>query len=138
MAGPKLVFMRIESNEMNRILIIEDDEISLAILIHALASLGIVDFEFASDGAKGLKVLDSMLPPPSVIICDMFMPGTDGIEFVNALAAKKFTGGLVMVTGGDVQYMDIACTVARAHGVNVLAELTKPLSAQSLAAVLQL
>lgn len=124
---------------MTFVLVFEDDEFSQEIVQRALHRLGISNITFAAAGAKGLKMLDGMVPPPELVICDIFMPGKDGIEIVNALVERKFVGGLILVSGADMQYLHIAKTIAISHGLHFLGCISKPLRDDELEnALLQL
>jgi CheY-like chemotaxis protein len=113
-------------------LVIDDDESSLVLARMALEEIGIRNIVAAGDGAAGLRMLDGLSPAPDFVICDIFMPESDGIEMVNALVERHYAGGLVLITGGDSQYLVIAKRIARFHGLNLLASLTKPIGAAAL------
>ncbi len=114
------------------VLVIDDEDSSLQLARIALEQLGFVHIVLASDGTQALQAMDRMAREPDYVLCDIFMPDSDGIELVNALAARHFAGGLVLVTGGDTQYLVIAKRIARFHGLQLLASLTKPLQAGPL------
>lgn len=118
------------------VLVIDDEETSQAVARQALLHIGVRHIVVVGDGEAAVRVLDRLREPPDFVICDIFMPESDGIEMVNALVARHYAGGLVLVTGGDSQYLVIAKRVARFHGLRLLATLTKPLSAQALAQAL--
>lgn len=117
-------------------LVFEDELFSQEIARRALHRSGISNITFATDGATGLKILDGTAPAPKLIICDIFIPGKDGIEIVNALAERKFSGGLILVTGADMQYLLIAKTIAISRGLHLLGCISKPLSDDALAIAL--
>ena len=121
---------------MNSVLVFEDDLISQELAKRALQRLGISNIAFAANGSLGLKMLDSMEYQPNLIILDIFMPEKDGIEIVNALVERKFKGGVVLVTGADLQYLHIAKTIAVGNGLQYLGWLSKPLSDEDLSRTL--
>lgn len=114
------------------VLVIDDEESSQALARQALQHIGVQHIVVVGSGAEAERVLDHMQPPPDFVICDIFMPESDGIEMVNALVARHYTGGLVLVTGGDSQYLVIAKRVARFHGLKLLASLSKPINQAEL------
>jgi CheY-like chemotaxis protein len=69
---------------------------------------------------------------PDFLICDVFMPDMDGIEFVGELAKQRYQGGLVLVTGVSQSMLEVASDIAIAKGLRVLGTLTKPVSQASL------
>lgn len=123
---------------MTRVLVLEDEASSQEIVRRALNRMGIMDVECAADGAMGLRILDRMERKPDLIILDIFMPEKDGIEIVHALAQRKFSGGLVLISGGDSQFPHIAVTMATRTGLHLLGTLQKPFSDEALADALKL
>jgi CheY-like chemotaxis protein len=118
--------------EQYSVLVIDDEESSQAMARIALEQMGVQKIVVVGDGAAALRVLDQLVQAPDFVICDIFMPESDGIEMVNALVERRYAGGLVLVTGGDSQYLVIAKRVARFHGLQLLASLTKPISREAL------
>ena len=111
---------------------VDDDKYSLDLARLTLSKLGYTDVHVAQDGSEGLRVLDRLHPPPAFLICDIFMPDKDGIEFVAGLATRGYGGGLILVSGGDVQMLAVARLIAVQSGLNVLSALTKPLQQEAL------
>ena len=118
--------------ERYSVLVIDDEESSQVIARIALEQMGVRKITVVGEVASALRVLDESLQAPDFVICDIFMPQSDGIEMVNALVERRYAGGLVLVTGGDSQYLVIAKRVARFHGLQLLASLTKPFSREAL------
>jgi CheY-like chemotaxis protein len=118
------------------VLVIDDEESSQQLARMALERIGFTDIVVVGDGAVAVRVLDGMARAPDFVVCDIFMPESDGIELVTALAERRFGGGLVLVTGGDTQYLVIAKRIARFHGLNLLGSLTKPLRVDALSEAL--
>ncbi len=117
-------------------LVIDDEETSQELARMALERLGLTSIWVAGDGALAIKAMDKMARPPDFVISDIFMPQSDGIELVNDLAKRQYAGGLVLVSGGDTQFLVIAKRIARFHGLNLLGSLTKPLRTDALAQIL--
>jgi YesN/AraC family two-component response regulator len=65
------------------------------------------------------------------------MPEMDGIEIVNALVERKFAGGLILVTGADTQFLQVAKTMAQDAGLRYLDAICKPLTDEALAPLLE-
>ena len=122
---------------MMRVLVLDDEISSQEVARRALQRAGISDVAFATDGASGLKILDRMEPKPALIICDIFMPEQDGIEIVHALVKRKFGGGLVLITGVDMDFLEVAKTISLQYGLRYLGSIQKPLRDEDLAAVLE-
>jgi CheY-like chemotaxis protein len=122
---------------MTRLLLIEDEETSRETTLIALGQLGITDVTTASDGEQGLKMLDSMATPPDVVMTDVLMPNKDGIEIVAALVARKYKGGLILVSGGHPILIKMAGMIATHGHINLLATLLKPVDSRTLKLALQ-
>lgn len=118
------------------VLVIDDEETSQALARIALERLGFTNICLAGDGALAIKAMDNMPRQPDFVISDIFMPQSDGIELVNALAQRQYSGGLVLVSGGDGQFLVIAKRIARFHGLNLLGSLSKPIRTDALSQAL--
>ena len=118
-------------------LVIDDDEIACALAQQILLAMGFAKVYLAENGARGLAMLAALQPAPDLMLCDIFMPEKDGIEFVMELAQRRYPGGLVLVSGGEVSMLRMAAQIAELNGLRVLASLHKPLGTQALAQALQ-
>lgn len=114
------------------VLVIDDDEFSQEILRRKLALLGLTDVQIASNGLTALRVLNQMQRPPDFLVCDIFMPDMDGIEFVSELAKRRFTGGLMLMTGVNATMLEVARDIATLKGLNVLGIFQKPADEETL------
>ena len=122
---------------MKKVLLIEDDETCREVVKSALFGLGYNDVTCAVDGDHGLKLFDRMNPVPEVVISDIYMPNKDGIEVINSLVARRFAGGVILLSGGDLAIISMAKLFARSGGLNLLAVLLKPLDEHALARALE-
>jgi YesN/AraC family two-component response regulator len=122
---------------MKKILLIEDEETSREIVQVALRRMGYTDITCAVDGEQGLKLFDRMDPAPDLVISDIFMPKKDGVELIHSLVERRFAGGVILMSGGDLDIVSIAKLFARSGGLNLLAVLLKPLEEQALAQALK-
>jgi CheY-like chemotaxis protein len=119
-------------------LVVDDDTFSQAVAQRALHKLGIDACEMACDGAEGLRMLARNQPAPDLIICDIYMPNKDGIEFLDALAKLQYEGLVVLTSGGQQLMLEVAERLASFGGLNVTGKITKPLDHQQLAMALGL
>jgi len=75
-------------SKANRVLVIEDDELTLEAMKRSLEAFGFETFT-ASDGVKGLKLANDI--KPSFILLDWMMPEMDGMEVPTRLKGNKKT-----------------------------------------------
>ena len=113
-----------------RVLLLDDDEMMLAMLEDMLAELGSFEVACASDARRGLAILADN--PPGLLVCDLSMPDMDGIEFMHAAATAGFQGAVMLLSGMDPGVRKSAERLARAHGLNVIGAFPKPISLADL------
>jgi len=75
-------------------LVVDDDSFSQELFSEMLRALGIADIHTASTGRIALRTLAALPRLPDFLICDVFMPDMDGIEFLEALAKQRYPGAL--------------------------------------------
>ena len=114
------------------VLVVDDDDFFHALLAELFVSLGVPQVLTAKSGSEALKLLKSHPTPIDFLVCDVFMPDMDGIEFLNHLVSRKYTGAIVMASGVDLEMLDLARTIANANGLRLLGAMTKPVSREKL------
>jgi EAL domain-containing protein (putative c-di-GMP-specific phosphodiesterase class I) len=65
------------------------------------------------------------------------MPGMDGIEFLNVLAAHHSDPGLIFFSGEDVRLLEVAEELARGLSISVLGSVAKPISKENIVQLLE-
>lgn len=113
-------------------LVVDDDIFSQAIFRKQLHELGIENITVAGDGQAAVLALGAMGHSPDYLICDIFMPDMDGIEFVGELSRSNYAGGLILVTGGDHVMLEVATDIAVLSGLKVLGSFRKPIPLHAL------
>lgn len=116
-------------------LVIDDEAFVRKLLAHLLSRVGVNDV-LACDGGRGALDLLSQRPDIDLIFLDLQMPDMDGVEFIRHLVSRKYRGGLVLVSGEDERILHTAGRLARAHRLDVLGEIRKPVSPDALREVL--
>lgn len=114
------------------VLLIDDDEFSQEILRQMFSGWGVQDIRQAGNGKKAVLLLDAMPVHPDVLVCDIFMPDMDGIEFIGELVKRQFKGGLVFVSGVNRDMLEVAEFLASQKGLRVLAAFVKPIQPDAL------
>jgi EAL domain-containing protein (putative c-di-GMP-specific phosphodiesterase class I)/ActR/RegA family two-component response regulator len=108
-----------------RVLAIDDHPIILRTLGVVLGGLGIT----AVDTAESIDAAESKLgegTPYDLVICDLNLPGRDGIEFLRGKKQSLANSGVILLSGEDERILHSVTAMGRAAGLNVLAALSKP------------
>lgn len=118
------------------ILLLDDDATMRAFIVEMLEELGASSVQAAADGLEGLQLLDAATPLPNLLICDLAMPGMDGVEFLRHVAERGFAGEVVLLSGASITVLKAAERLAVEHGLGILGILEKPIDLEQLASVL--
>lgn len=70
-----------------RILLVDDDPILSSIVDAVLQREGYQVLK-AGDGRVAASLVSSPVPPPDLVLCDMMMPGLDGLELLAVIRAS--------------------------------------------------
>lgn len=112
-----------------RLLVIDDEEDICDMISEIAAERG---FEVASI-SKPETVADKLSEfMPDVIMLDLLMPGTDGVELLRVLVDKVKDVKICLMSGSDARVLNSARRLGSAHGLNVVAALEKPIDVASL------
>ncbi|MBA5639637.1 response regulator [Duganella sp. LX20W] len=114
------------------VLVVDDDAFQRAMLADMLEELGVATVLQAGDGAAGAAALDGPAPQPAVVVADLCMPGQDGFQLLEALAARRYGGGLILLSGQQESVLQAASALARFHQLHLLGALAKPLRLEAL------
>ncbi len=89
-----------EQNRLPQIMVVDDDQDTVAILARHLQREGFIPIE-ASSGAQCLKLVHEN--EVDVILLDLMMPGMDGFEVVRVLKNDPITAEIpvIMITARD-------------------------------------
>ncbi len=115
-------------------LLVLDDSRDVAELIGELAeSAG-----FAVTVTTDVQTFNTALErqPPSVIVLDLQMPDTDGVEVLRQLSASSCSARILLVTGMDRQTALSAERFGRQMGLQMVRTVQKPFAPEALIATL--
>jgi EAL domain-containing protein (putative c-di-GMP-specific phosphodiesterase class I)/CheY-like chemotaxis protein len=113
------------------VMVVEDHEFQRLTTLQILANLGAGGLLEAADGEGALALLDAD-PRPDIVVCDLDMPGMDGVEFLRRVAALGAGTAIVIASGLDDSVLRSAEATARGYGLEVLGAIRKPLTARLL------
>ncbi len=108
---------------MARILVIDDEEDSRALVSQALESDG-HEVIPATDGAQGLALQRQL--PADLVITDIFMPEADGIETIHELKKDFPRLKVIAMSGGGRSSSMLQSVLTTASALGIDAFLRKP------------
>jgi DNA-binding SARP family transcriptional activator/EAL domain-containing protein (putative c-di-GMP-specific phosphodiesterase class I)/FixJ family two-component response regulator len=117
------------------VVVVEDHDFQRRTVVQLLKRLGVGTVTEASNGVDALDLLQSGRTP-DIVICDIDMPGMDGVEFVTRVAEANLACSVVIASGLESNVLRAVEAIGSGHGLNVLAALPKPLTARRLGEVL--
>ena len=74
---------------------------------------------------------------PTVVIMDIIMPDTDGIELLSWLSEHELFAPIILMSGYDKNYLELASTVGSEKGNTIIGTLTKPFQISELETLLK-
>ena len=117
-----------------QVLVFDDDD-AIGRLVARIATMsGMVAFAVTSAEAFREQLLGS---PPHVVVLDLQLGGTDGVEQMRLLADRQYTGSLILMSGYDARVLATARAVGQSLGLKVEHVLEKPLSVAELERVFE-
>src|SRR6478736_1962032 len=124
-------------HETPGVLVLDDDSFMLGIQSRTLRGLGFHKISTAGSAEAALTLLTRPNHLVDVILCDLNMPGMDGIEFLLRLNATGFRGGVILLSGEGARIMHSVQRLLDGSGVLILGALEKPASREALTALLE-
>ncbi len=115
-----------------RILLLDDDSFMLGIQARMLRDMGYPQVSTAGSAEAALMMLRRQVPAFDVIVCDLNMPGMDGIEFLNVLNAESSRISVILMSGEDARLMNTVQRLLRGGHLSILGSLEKPVMPASM------
>lgn len=107
------------------ILVVDDEPMVLLAMQVLLRQLGYERTETAERAMIAFEMLDGGTVP-DLILLDLNMPEVDGMQFVRGLVDRRYQGQLVLVSGEDERVLQSVQRLVKAHGIDVIGHLQKP------------
>ncbi len=120
----------------NTALILDDEPFMLELLRCMLEELGVPILQTLTSANAALKLLEEH-PQLGIVICDLNMPGMDGVEFLRNLSQRKFAGNVILLSGEDQRTLKMVEILGEALELRILGTLKKPVEKQVLEAILK-
>lgn len=118
-----------------RKLLVLDDEADFAELVCEVGSEAGLRVAAANDFAQ---FKDQYMDDPDVIVLDLSMPDSDGIELTRWLSEQGYSAHLILMSGVDKQILETTREIAAKRGLNVIGALQKPVSIDKLESLLRM
>ena len=112
------------------ILIVEDHPLQHLYLQNLLSDLGDFHLESASNGEQALACVKKH--DFDLVLTDLMMPGMDGVQFIQGLAALNTRPALAIMSAASRRMLMGASLVASNLQVNVIALISKPVTPAAL------
>jgi EAL domain-containing protein (putative c-di-GMP-specific phosphodiesterase class I)/FixJ family two-component response regulator len=107
-----------------------DDEAAIRKVFYA--ALGGCDIDLRGFGSLQ-ELLDGWRPEhPDIVFLDIALEGSDAVDVIRALAARKYRGAVQVMSGRDRALQDQVKRVGEQHGLAMLPPLQKPFRAAQL------
>ncbi|HEX3992996.1 MAG TPA: EAL domain-containing protein [Acetobacteraceae bacterium] len=111
-------------------MLVFDDDAAVGRLVMRVASLaGLEATAVTEPTAFRQSLIDA---PPQVILLDLQLGVTDGVEQLRYLAEQHYGGAIVVMSGFDARVLAATATVAKNLELNIAATLPKPIRVAEL------
>lgn len=112
-----------------RVLVVDDDPFQLVLIADMLRTLGVIDIVTAASGDLALQAVlkANKTAAFDLLVSDLYMPGMDGFQFMDAVARSGFYAALIIVSGQSSEVMHSASLVAQLRRFRWLGALSKPI-----------
>lgn len=120
-----------------RVLMVDDDRFQIELMREMLQELGLApgQVQSARSGAEALRQL-GVGRPPDLMICDLYMPGMDGFQFMETLAQSGYQNAVLIVSGQNGAVRHSAGLVAQLQRLHYIGSLEKPVGMDALKTIL--
>ena len=120
-----------------RILLVDDDVLMLSVQSRMLHAMGYSQVKTAESSEGALHLLNSEQADIDLIICDLNMPGLDGIEFLQTLNAGSFRGHVILLSGEGRRIMHTVQRLLGGGRLEILGAIQKPAGRDALRSLLE-
>lgn len=117
-----------------RILVFDDDS-AIARLVVRVAAMSGLEAQAVADAPSFEERVQS--DPPQLVVLDMHLGDTDGVEQMRMLARRQYAGALVLMSGYDARVLATARSVGESLGLRLAHVLEKPLKVAELEQVFE-
>jgi EAL domain-containing protein (putative c-di-GMP-specific phosphodiesterase class I) len=119
-----------------RALVVDDDPLMTELIAMLLRDCGFVQIDIADGGHAALEHLSRSTA--DLLICDLNMPGMDGVQLMSRIAALEQRPAIILVSGEHSRILDSSRQFAEAKQLTLLGVLRKPVAREPLISLLDL
>lgn len=123
-------------NPADLILIIDDDAFAVKVFTSQLHKLGYKNTEGITDPLKALDYLRAHKSLVKTIVCDLQMPGLDGIELIQKIGEEGYDGRILLVSGEDPRVIRSAQRLVESMRMSLIGAMPKPIKLEALGTLL--
>ncbi len=120
-----------------RVLIVDDQPHVRKYVRDVLASVGVGQVTEAESGRSAMQVVTEPGAAFDLILCDLVMADTDGIETIRALASMGLRCAVAILSVEDPRVIESAGLLATLGGLHLVGAVSKPLTVEKLVPLLQ-
>ncbi|MEI8259120.1 MAG: response regulator, partial [Deltaproteobacteria bacterium] len=120
-----------------RVLVVDDQETARHWVRGVLGTAGIEQVTEVNSGRAAVQAVTERGAKFDLILCDLRMPGKDGIETLRTLASLGLQCAVAILSVEDERVIESAGLLASLRGLNFVGAVSKPLNEEKLIAVLK-
>lgn len=115
-----------------RVLIVDDDPIQLAVLKQIFLTHGSAMVETAANGRVSISIIENSSDQFDLIVLDLVMPEYDGIRLISYLESQNVKTRVLVVSGLPKDVVRMSNSLAEASGLTSIGCLQKPVHLDNL------
>jgi EAL domain-containing protein (putative c-di-GMP-specific phosphodiesterase class I)/HPt (histidine-containing phosphotransfer) domain-containing protein len=119
---------------IGKVLLVDDDELMLAITEDYFRRLGVPHIGLACSGSEAIHAIAR--EGWDLLVCDLQMPRMDGIQLARRLAEHRFAGSVALASGLSPRLTDTVVHLLEAHKLRCVGNWKKPLTEETVRAIL--
>lgn len=124
--------MSISAPILKQVLLVDDDPILSAVLEAFFLDGRAEKVLTACNGIEAVEIANQHTGDLDFILCDLNMPGMDGVQLLRNISDCGYTGPIAILSGEDRSIVSLAARMASSLNVNLAGVLSKPVNFDEL------